>query len=136
MEAGDGGWIRAETDGESPGKQPGLGEEPGLDGDDRWPAMVAEPSGGERWGHRGIPGFSARVAAAVAAVAVVAAAAGVAVGLFMIVGALSGYRGATGRGSMGGVTSGRARRGAAARLAGKAGCGAPAGPSRRMGGVV
>ena len=43
----------------------------------------AWPSTGTRWGHGGIPGFSAWVAAAVA---VVAAAAGVAAGLFLITG--------------------------------------------------
>jgi hypothetical protein len=83
MESGDGGWIRAECDGESQGEEPGLRE------DDGWPAPVAEPSAassarssaGERWGHRGASGFSAWVAAAVA---VLAAAAGVAVGLSII----------------------------------------------------
>jgi hypothetical protein len=87
MESGDDGWIRAEADGENPGKEPGLGE------DDGWPAVVTGPSAksstgtfagtsaGERWGHGGIPGFSARVAAAIA---VAAAAAGVVAGFFLI----------------------------------------------------
>jgi len=73
MDSGDGGWIRSEA------AQPDGGS--WLDGDDGWPAAATEPSAGKRWGHGGIPGFSAWVAAAVA---VVAAAAGVAAGLFLI----------------------------------------------------
>jgi hypothetical protein len=70
MESGDGGWICAE-----PAQPDGDGDE------DSWPATVAGPAAGKRWGHGGIPGFSAWVATAVA---MVAAAAGVAVGLFLI----------------------------------------------------
>jgi hypothetical protein len=93
MESGDGGWIRAEADGE-----PDLGEEPRLDEDDGWPATVAGPSAGPSagpaawpaagrcWGHGGVPGFSAWVTAAAA---VAAAGAGVAVGFFLIRGAPS-----------------------------------------------
>lgn len=89
MESGDGGWIRAEAHGE-----PDSGEEPRSDEDDGWPATLAGPSAGpsagpaagRRWGHRGVPGFSAWVAAAAA---VTAAAAGVAVGFFLISGAPS-----------------------------------------------
>jgi hypothetical protein len=82
MESGDGGWIRAGA------TQPG-GDD-GSPGDewteDGWPtAAAAEPAAGpltgKRWGHGGVPGFSAWVAAAVA---VVAAAAGVAAGFFLI----------------------------------------------------
>lgn len=73
MESGDGGWICGE-----PAQPDGDGDE------DSWPAMVAGPAmptAGKRWGHGGIPGFSAWVATAVA---MVAAAAGVTVGLFLI----------------------------------------------------
>jgi len=79
VESDDGRWIRAEAiqlEGDE-----GLSEEAGSGEDDVWPAPVAGPSAGKRWGHGGVPGFSAW---AVAAVAVVAAAAGVAVGLFLI----------------------------------------------------
>ena len=81
MESGDGGWIRAEVHGENPGEEPGRGE------DDGWPARIAGPatgcSAGKRWGHRGIPGFSAWAVAAVAAAAV---AAGIVVGFFLVKG--------------------------------------------------
>jgi hypothetical protein len=99
MDSGDGGWIRAEAtqpdeDEEyevrsAGGEGPGRG--PGLDGDDGWPSARHLPGPstgpstgsltGKRWGHGGVPGFSAWVAAAVA---VVAAAAGVAAALFVI----------------------------------------------------
>ena len=78
MESDDGRWICAEAI--QPQGDEGLSEEAGL-GEDGWPAPVAGPSAGKRWGHGGIPGFSAWAAAAVA---VVAAVAGVAVGLFLI----------------------------------------------------
>ena len=79
MESDDGRWIRAEAI--QPEGDEGLSEEAGPGGNDGWPAPVAGPSAGKRWGRGGVPGFSAW---AVAAVAIVAAAAGVAVGLFLM----------------------------------------------------
>jgi hypothetical protein len=79
VESDDGWWIRAEAI--QPQGDESLSEEAGPGENDGWPAPVAGPSAGKRWGHRGVPGFSAWAAAAVA---VVAAAAGVAVGLFLI----------------------------------------------------
>jgi hypothetical protein len=108
MESGDGGWIRAggtQAD-EDAGYQARSAQ--------GWPAATAGPpagpsigtSAGNRWGHGGIPGFSAWVAAAVAVAAV---AAGVVVGFFLVKGGvLPGCN--RGRGSMGGMTSGRVRR--------------------------
>ena len=94
MESDDGRWIRAEaiqpeggeglSEDRGLSEQAGPGEDAGSGENDGWPARVADPSAGKRWGHGGVPGFSAWVAAAVA---VVAAAAGVAVGLFLIKGA-------------------------------------------------
>jgi hypothetical protein len=94
VESDDGRWIRAEAIQPEGGEglsedgglseQAGPGEEAGPGENDGWPAPVADPSAGKRWGHGGVPGFSAWAAAAVA---VVAAAAGVAVGLFLIRGA-------------------------------------------------
>lgn len=105
MESGDGGWIRADAaqwdEDESLGEVEGLDEDDGRDeddgwpGDDGWPATAAAPSAGKRWGHGGIPGFSAWVAAAVTAVA---ATAGVAAGLFLI-------RGTSPAGAVAGATS-------------------------------
>jgi hypothetical protein len=85
MESGDGGWIHA---GETQSEENAEYQARSADG---WPAVVAGPltwpstgtSAGKRWGHGGIPGFSAWVAAAVA---VAAAAAGVVVGLLMVKG--------------------------------------------------
>jgi hypothetical protein len=79
VESDDGRWIRAEAI--QPQGDESLSGEAGPGENDGWPAPVAGPSAGKRWGHGGIPGFSAWAAAAVA---VVAAAAGVAVGLFLI----------------------------------------------------
>jgi hypothetical protein len=79
VESDDGRWICAEAI--QPQGDESLSEEAGPGENDSWPAPVAGPSAGKRWGHGGVPGFSAWAAAAVA---VVAAAAGVAVGLFLI----------------------------------------------------
>ena len=81
MESGDGGWIRAG------GTQADEDAEYQARSADGWPAGAAGPSirtsAGERWGHGGIPGFSAWVAAAIA---VAAAAAGVLVGFLIVKG--------------------------------------------------
>ena len=81
MESGDGGWIRA---GRTQADEDAEYQARSADG---WPAGATGPptgtSAGKRWGHGGIPGFSAWVAAAVA---VAAAAAGVVVGLLMVKG--------------------------------------------------
>jgi hypothetical protein len=81
MESGDGGWIHAR------GTQADEDAEYQARSADGWPAVVVGPStgtsAGKRWGHGGIPGFSAWVAAAVA---VAAAAAGVVAGLLMVKG--------------------------------------------------
>ena len=79
MESDDGRWIRAEAI--QPQGDERLSGKAGPGENDGWPAPVAGPSAGKRWGHGGIPGFSAWAAAAVA---VVAAAAGIAFGLFLI----------------------------------------------------
>jgi hypothetical protein len=96
MESGDGGWICGE-----PAQPDGDGDE------DSWPATVAGPAAGKRWGHGGIPGFSAWVATAVAMVGGPASMAG---------GVLPGCN--RQRGSMAGAPSGRARWGAAGRISG------------------
>ena len=79
MESGDGGWIRAG------GIQADEEAEYQARSAEGWPAAAAGPSigpsAGNRWGHGGIPGFSAWVAAVVAAAA---AAAGVVVGFFLV----------------------------------------------------
>jgi hypothetical protein len=85
MGSGDGGWIRAG------GTQADEDAEYQACSAEGWPAVAAGPPGepsigtsaGNRWGHGGIPGFSAWVAAAVA---VAAAAAGVVVGFFLVKG--------------------------------------------------
>jgi hypothetical protein len=83
MESGDGGWIRAG------GTQADKDAEYQVRSADGWPAVAAGPAAGpstgisaaNHWGHGGIPGFSAWVAAAVA---VAAAAVGVVVGFFLV----------------------------------------------------
>ena len=89
MGSGDGGWIRAG------GTQADEDAEYQACSAEGWPAVAAGPPGGPSigtsagtsagkcWGHGGIPGFSAWVAAAVA---VAAAAAGVVVGFFLVKG--------------------------------------------------
>jgi hypothetical protein len=77
MKSVGGGWIHA---GETQSDENAEYQARSADG---WPAVVAGPSAGKRWGHGGIPEFSAWVAAAVA---VAAAAAGVVVGFLMVKG--------------------------------------------------
>ena len=78
MGSGDGEWIRAEADGESPAGDDGWPDEewPEYDGSAAAPSATAGPAAGptsgpvtgKHWGHGGIPGFSGWIAAAVASV--------------------------------------------------------------------